>query len=279
MLPGSLDEPPGWFRDEALSEGADAATEPAATVADGKAVPQAAAPLAAAVVPAAVSPAAIPAAAVAPVPITPAAIPPAATGEPEAADAADAADAPDESVEVGDLEPTPPGTIYRTVPPLPEDAAPRPHRRSPVVSVLLGLLILAVVGVGGFVIGMALPLLMPLPTGDTPIVSPAPSGAVPSATPVPSVATSPAPAASPSSPASAAPTPTAMARTYVVKRGDQLGRIAASFGITLQALQAANGIANPNLIFVGQKLVIPPPSASPGAPPGASPGASPSAAP
>ena len=77
------------------------------------------------------------------------------------------------------------------------------------------------------------------------------------------------------SPASAAPTPTATARTYVVVRGDQLGRIAASFGVTLQALQAANGIANPNLIFVGQKLVIPPPSASPGASPSASPSAAP----
>jgi LysM repeat protein len=188
----------------------------------------------------------------------------------------EAAHAPGESVEDGDLEPTPPpGTIYRTVPPLPEDAAPRPRRRSPVVSVLLGLLILVVVGVGGFVIGMALPLLMPLPTGDTSIVSPAPSGAVPSATPVPSVATSAAPAASPSSRASAAPIPTATARIYVVVRGDQLGRIAASFGVTLQALEAANGIANPNLIFVGQKLVIPPPSASPGASPSASPSAAP----
>jgi LysM repeat protein len=255
-----LDEPPGWFRDEALSEGADAATEPAATVADGKAVPETAAPLAAAVVPAAV----------APDPIAPAAILPAAMVEPEAAHA------PGEPVEDGDLEPTPPpGTIYRTVPPLPEDAAPRPRRRSPVVSVLLGLLILVVVGVGGFVIGMALPPLMPLPTGDTSIVSPAPSGAVPSATPVPSVATSAAPAASPSSRASAAPIPTATARIYVVVRGDQLGRIAASFGVTLQALEAANGIANPNLIFVGQKLVIPPPSASPGASPSASPSAAP----
>jgi LysM repeat protein len=122
---------------------------------------------------------------------------------------------------------------------------------------------------------MALPLLMPLPAGDTSIVSPAPSVAVPSATPVPSVGTSPTPAASASSRASAAPTPTATARTYVVKRGDQLGRIAASFGVTLQALQAANGIANPNLIFAGQKLVIPPPSASPGASPSASPSAAP----
>jgi LysM repeat protein len=57
---------------------------------------------------------------------------------------------------------------------------------------------------------------------------------------------------------------------YVVRSGDQLGRIAASFGVTLQAIQAANGITNPNLIIPGQKLVIP----SPGLPASSSPGAS-----
>jgi LysM repeat protein len=62
---------------------------------------------------------------------------------------------------------------------------------------------------------------------------------------------------------------------YVVKQGDQLGRIAASFGVTLQALQAANRIANPNLIIPGQKLVIPAPSASASVSPAASPSGAP----
>lgn len=44
---------------------------------------------------------------------------------------------------------------------------------------------------------------------------------------------------------------------YVVQRGDTLGVIAARFGVTVQAIINANGIANPNLIFVGQRLTIP----------------------
>jgi peptidoglycan-N-acetylglucosamine deacetylase len=42
-----------------------------------------------------------------------------------------------------------------------------------------------------------------------------------------------------------------------VLAGDKLQTIAAKFGVTLQALMAANKITNANLIKVGQKLVIP----------------------
>ncbi len=45
--------------------------------------------------------------------------------------------------------------------------------------------------------------------------------------------------------------------TYVVQAGDTLSRIAARFGVTLNALAQANGIANPNYIYVGQVLTIP----------------------
>lgn len=44
---------------------------------------------------------------------------------------------------------------------------------------------------------------------------------------------------------------------YVVGRGDTLATIARRFGTTVSAISAANGIANPNLIFAGQRLVIP----------------------
>jgi LysM repeat protein len=44
---------------------------------------------------------------------------------------------------------------------------------------------------------------------------------------------------------------------YVVKRGDTLSSIAARFRITPQALMQANGINNPNLVYVGQLLNIP----------------------
>ncbi|MEZ4516981.1 MAG: LysM domain-containing protein [Chloroflexota bacterium] len=45
--------------------------------------------------------------------------------------------------------------------------------------------------------------------------------------------------------------------TYVVQPGDTLSQIAARFGTTVPALVAANNIVNPNLIYVGQVLVIP----------------------
>ena len=44
---------------------------------------------------------------------------------------------------------------------------------------------------------------------------------------------------------------------YRVVRGDTLSGIALRFGTTVQALARANHIANPNLIDVGQTLVIP----------------------
>ncbi len=164
-----------------------------------------------------------------------------------------------------------PGTIYRTVPPLPEDGAVRPRRRSPVTSILAGLLILVVVGAGGFGIGMLLPLLIPLPAGSISAGSPAPtagSAAAPTAGPseTPGAASggaSPSAGASATPPPSVVPTPAATPLVYVVERGDQLGRIAQLFGVTLQAIQDANGITNPNLIVPGQRLVIPSPSASP----------------
>lgn len=46
-------------------------------------------------------------------------------------------------------------------------------------------------------------------------------------------------------------------RTYIVQPGDTLSDIAARFETTVDALIAANSIADPNLIYVGQELVIP----------------------
>ncbi|MDH4208690.1 MAG: LysM peptidoglycan-binding domain-containing protein [Anaerolineae bacterium] len=44
---------------------------------------------------------------------------------------------------------------------------------------------------------------------------------------------------------------------YVVNRGDTLTAIAARYGTTTQALVDANGLASANLIYVGERLVIP----------------------
>lgn len=45
--------------------------------------------------------------------------------------------------------------------------------------------------------------------------------------------------------------------TYFVQNGDTLSGIAAKFGTTYQTLAQINGITNPNIIGVGQKIVLP----------------------
>lgn len=50
--------------------------------------------------------------------------------------------------------------------------------------------------------------------------------------------------------------PTTSTTTYTVKSGDTLYKIARQFGTTVQQLVTANQISNPNLIRVGQTLII-----------------------
>jgi LysM repeat protein len=45
--------------------------------------------------------------------------------------------------------------------------------------------------------------------------------------------------------------------SYVVKPGDTLGSIAARYGVSASALARANGITNPDRIYIGQNLAIP----------------------
>jgi LysM repeat protein len=71
-----------------------------------------------------------------------------------------------------------------------------------------------------------------------------------------------APAAAPVATAAPAPPsvtkPTAGASVYhTVKLGDTLEKIARAYGTTAAAISSANGITNPDLIWVGQKLLIP----------------------
>jgi LysM repeat protein len=44
---------------------------------------------------------------------------------------------------------------------------------------------------------------------------------------------------------------------YIVQAGDTLNKIAARFGVTVQALMAANHLSHYTTIYVGQKLIIP----------------------
>ena len=78
--------------------------------------------------------------------------------------------------------------------------------------------------------------------------------------------------------APAAAAPAALAATagvHVVARGENLTRIAGHYGVTVAAIVAANGIADPSRIYGGQGLVIPGAAAAPAAPVAAHPGAMP----
>jgi LysM repeat protein len=79
-------------------------------------------------------------------------------------------------------------------------------------------------------------------------------------TAIPPTAVPPTSAPAPTTP------PTTGEVTYTVQRGDTLYSIARRYGSTVEAIASANGIANPNLIRVGQRLTIPT-SGSPAPPP------------
>lgn len=86
------------------------------------------------------------------------------------------------------------------------------------------------------------------------------TAAGPEATPAPTLTLPPA-----GETAAANPTPT----IYVAKAGDTLGSIAQTYDVTVDEIMAANGLTDPNLLTVGQTLVIPvagyvPPTATPG---------------
>ena len=58
-------------------------------------------------------------------------------------------------------------------------------------------------------------------------------------------------------PATPTPQPEAVDEVYVVQPGDTLLAIATRYGITVDAILAANNLTNPDFVFSGQRLVIP----------------------
>ncbi len=96
-----------------------------------------------------------------------------------------------------------------------------------------------------------------IPSGDataTPALSTAEAVDSPPA-PTPTSTPTPAPTATPLPPTA---TPTVVGTTYVVQTGDTLAIIAQRNGITVGALLRANDLPNPDVINVGQRLIIPP---------------------
>jgi LysM repeat protein len=59
-------------------------------------------------------------------------------------------------------------------------------------------------------------------------------------------------------PAAAAPAAASTGNTvHIVQRGEYLTSIGRQYGVSATAIAQANGLANPNLVFVGQRLIIP----------------------
>ncbi len=93
------------------------------------------------------------------------------------------------------------------------------------------------------------------------VVTPVPTEVPPSATPSPpslqSSAHRPTGTALPPPIDTVMPTAAATPVTHVVQPGDTLGAIAFDYGVRVDALQRANSIDNPQLLQIGQELIIP----------------------
>jgi len=97
-------------------------------------------------------------------------------------------------------------------------------------------------------------------TAETPTAT-LPPTETPTAEPATEEPTAVVPTTAPTSP----PAPSGQV-THVVQRGENLFRIALRYGTSVEAIASANGIANPALIYVGQRLTISTQGAQPPAP-------------
>jgi len=158
-------------------------------------------------------------------------------------------------------------------------------RTSPVVTVLLGLALVAVLFAFAAAAG-----LFKLPTGGVAVVSTPPTSTSPtthptasgsalaSASATPAQTSSPtgqpstAPPSGTSAPPTAVPTNSAGEIEYTVQSGDTLFSIGLQFNVAWPDIAARNGLQDPYVIHVGDVLIIPlgtPASASPGQSPSA----------
>ena len=94
------------------------------------------------------------------------------------------------------------------------------------------------------------PSSTPFPPDPTPVESPSPEVFPTLAQAAPAVLAT-------DTPLPASPTPGQEMLVHVIKRGETLSAIAKAYGLSTQALIAANGLSNPNLIITGQQLLIP----------------------
>jgi len=78
-----------------------------------------------------------------------------------------------------------------------------------------------------------------------------------SITVLPGTGPTPGPTAAPTAQPTAVPPPSGVGFPYIVQWGDTVYGIARHFGVTMDAIVRANGLANPNQIRAGQVLIIP----------------------
>jgi nucleoid-associated protein YgaU len=132
-----------------------------------------------------------------------------------------------------------------------EPASPQ-VRRGPSSWLVGALVLLVLVLAAGAGLGAAM-LVPAIADADPPGSTIPPPAQTPTPAPPPTAtpATTPTPSRSPS------PSPTR--RIHVVARGENLTQIATRYGVTVEAIVRANGIADPNLIEPGQRLIIPNP--------------------
>ena len=99
------------------------------------------------------------------------------------------------------------------------------------------------------------------PTGTPEVPAAAEAAPTPTAEPTSGAefpaAPEPTPPATPTLTPSATPPPMPEPVVYVVQAGDSLAAIARLHGVSLATIMEANGIQDPNLIYVGQKLILP----------------------
>ncbi len=96
------------------------------------------------------------------------------------------------------------------------------------------------------------PTLTPTPEPEEEAPTEMVSSPPPTATPIATLASAPTASAPVSTPAAVAEP-----EYYTVQRGDTLSSIARRYNTTVEAILRANNIANPNYIYVGQRLLIP----------------------
>jgi LysM repeat protein len=107
-------------------------------------------------------------------------------------------------------------------------------------------------------VALLVSLLEPPAPVPTPTRTPVPTF-TPTGTPRPTPVLMPTRAATSTPTITTAPsaTPTSAVRTHTVQPSETLASIAKAYGVTVEAIVALNHFSNPNVIEVGQELLIP----------------------